>query len=252
MHVHCCTDLWLAIGDDMASLPVIGSEPARRGARRILAGDHPGATAAGAPLRAARSAADVIAGRRRGSASAEDETSRFNWVRQTARRVGNRGARGAGALRPRRADTGAGAAAPAAHAGIATRALGVDGEAARAGASVRWIACAPRWRRARAAGCSIPRTATPVRNWRFRVVRAGQIINAVIDRTFVDAQGTAGWSTSRPVRTRAATQRLPRLRSARATRRICGVMRTWRAAGPEPVRAGLYSRCWPRGGKWTS
>ena len=72
-------------------------------------------------------------------------------------------------------------------------------------------------------------------------VRAGQIINAVIDRTFVDAQGTrwvvdfktspheggdlAGFLDSEALRYEAQLRRYAHLA---------------RELGPEPVRAGLY------------
>jgi ATP-dependent helicase/nuclease subunit A len=234
--------LWLAIGDDMASVPVIGTDP---GTPLAEAEILPATTQVRQRLvrRFAPPSAppDVMAGADRVSMAAEDDDIEFNWVRQTARRVGTVVHEalehfGHGGLIPVQE-------LPHLRARLESRleALGVDGEAARTGA-------------ARALGALRATLEDAQGRWLFDSahrdahselalsgVRAGQIINAVIDRTFVDAQGTRwvvdfktspheggdlkGFLDSEANRYEAQLRRYAHLA---------------RGLGPEPVRAGLY------------
>ena len=174
--------------------------------------------------------------------AAEDDDIEFSWVRQTARRVGTVVHEalehfGRGAL-----PAAAGAAAPARAAGIAAAGAG---RGRRGGA---------RRRRTRAGRVARHARGHPGR-WLFdpahRDAHSELALSGV--RARPDHQrgdrphlrrprmAHAGWSTSRPVRTRAAISQAFWTRKRCDTRRSCGVTRTWRARlGPEPVRAGLY------------
>jgi hypothetical protein len=171
----------------------------------------------------------------------EDDDIEFNWVRQTARRVGTVVHEalehfGRDGLMPVQE-------LPRLRARLESRleALGVDGEAARTGAE-------------RALGALRATLEDTQGRWLFDSahrdahselalsgVRAGQIINAVIDRTFVDAQGTR-WVVDFKTSPHEGSD-LKGFLDSEANRYEAQLRRYAHLAGglgPEPVRAGLY------------
>ncbi len=234
-------NLWLAIGDDMASLPVIGPDPEAPPAEEI-----PPATTQLRQRLVRRFVPpapppEVLAGADRVPMTAEDDDVEFNWVRQTARRVGTVVHEaleyfGRGGLIPVQQ-------LPQLRARIESRleALGVDGEAARAGAERALAALRATLEDTQGRWLFDPAHRDAQSELALTGVRAGQIINAVIDRTFVDAHGTrwvvdfktspheggdlAGFLNREALRYEAQLRRYAHLA---------------RELGPEPVRAGLY------------
>jgi len=173
--------------------------------------------------------------------SADEDTIEFSWVRQTARRVGTvvhetleRFGRGAlpptselAKLRPRLESR--------------LQALGVDGEAARAGAERAMTALRTTLEDSRGRWLFDATHRDARSELALTGVRAGRIVNAVIDRTFVAADGTRwvvdfktspheggdlqAFLDSEALRYQAQLQRYAHLA---------------RELGSEPVRAGLY------------
>ncbi len=240
-------NLWPALGGDIAGLPVIEDSSAeaaleippsakqlrRRVVRRFVAPAAP---------------ADIAARGELVPLESEQEDIEFSWVRQTARRVGTvvhetlerfgRGPLPAVAdlprMRPRLESR--------------LQALGVEAEAARAGAE-----------RALAALCGT--LEDPQGRWLFDAghrdpqselaltgMRGGHIVNAVIDRTFVTADGTR-WIVDFKTSPHEGGDLAGFLDSE--AQRYSGQLRRYvhlaRELGPEPVRAGLY---FPLLGAW--
>jgi len=238
-------NLWPAICDDIADLPVIGDptatpevEPVTRQQRhRLVRG-----------FKSPAAPADIAARGELVPLEPEEEAIEFDWVRQTARRVGTVVHEvlerfGQGPL-PAVADL------PSMRARLESRlqALGVDAEAARAGADRalqalrgtledargRWIFDATH----RDASSELALTG----------IRAGNISSAVIDRTFVTADGIR-WIVDFKTSPHEGGDLATFLDSE--ARRYAAQLRRYvqlaRELGPEPVRAGLY---FPLLGAW--
>ena len=234
-------NLWLAIGDDMAALPVIGTDPGA-----MAAGDEILPAATQLRQRLVRRfvppapPADVLAGGERILMATEEEAIEFSWVRQTARRVGTvvhealeRFGRSVPPLEELQH----------LRARLESRleALGVEPEGARVGAERALSALRATLSDSRGRWLFDPTHREAQSELALSGVRAGQIINAVIDRTFIAEDGTrwvvdfktspheggdlAGFLDSEALRYEAQLRRYTHLA---------------RAQGPEPVRAGLY------------
>jgi len=234
--------LWLAIGNDMASLPVIGGDPGVPAAEEEIL---PATTQVRQRLvrRFAPPAPppDVTAGGDRAPMIPEDDTVEFSWVRQTARRVGT-------VVHEALERFGRSGLVPAhelpqLRARLESRleALGVDGEAARTGAERALSALRATLEDAQGRWLFDAAHRDAHSELALSGLRAGQVVNAVIDRTFVDAQGTRwvvdfktspheggdlqGFLDTEALRYEAQLRRYAHLA---------------RGLGPEPVRAGLY------------
>ena len=233
--LHC---LWPALGSDMGGLPVIDAgradateiDPATTQRRQRLTRRFTPPTPPG----------DVMA---RGELLPVDEPEdlEFNWARQTARRVGTVVHEalerfGHGSL-PRAEDL------PALRARLESRlqALGVEAAAARAGAeraltALRGTLDDPRGRwlfdaSHREAHSELALTG----------LRGGQIVNAVIDRTFIAADGVR-WVVDFKTSPHEGGD-LAEFLEAEARRyepQLRRYVHLARGLGPEPVRAGLY------------
>jgi ATP-dependent exoDNAse (exonuclease V) beta subunit len=171
----------------------------------------------------------------------EEEEIEFDWVRQTARRVGtvvHEALERFGHATPPDA-----AELPRWRAWLESRlqSLGVEGPAARDGAERALDALRTTLADARGRWLFDPVHRDAHSELELTGVRGGQIVNAVIDRSFVDADGTrwvVDFKTSpheggnlQAFLDREAVRYEPQLRRyAELARRL----------GPEPVRAGLY------------
>jgi ATP-dependent exoDNAse (exonuclease V) beta subunit len=233
-------NLWEAIGFDIPSLPVIGAAPdcapadavpafpqvRQRLVRRFERPPPP---------------PDVSAIAERVSMATEEGDITFSWVRQTARRVGTVvhevlerfGRSGPIPL----------SEIPHLRARIESRleALGVEAAAARAGADRALLALRATLEDARGRWLFDRAHRDAHSELALSGVRGAEIVNAVIDRTFVDADGIRwivdfktspheggdleGFLASEALRYEAQLRRYAHLA---------------RELGPEPVRAGLY------------
>jgi ATP-dependent helicase/nuclease subunit A len=231
-------NLWPALAHDVAAFEQIGEHdspeeiaPALTQRRRRLAR---GAAQPAAP-------ADVLARGDVVQAAMEDEDIEFSWARQTARRVGTvvheeleRFARGRlpelaqlAARRPRLESR--------------LRTLGVDEEGARAGAERALTALRATLADGRGRWLFDPRHRDAHSELALSGVRGEVVVNAVIDRTFVDADGTR-WVVDFKTSPHEGGD-LERFLDEEA-RRYAGQLQRYAhlasALGPEPVRAGLY------------
>ncbi|MGC4111372.1 MAG: UvrD-helicase domain-containing protein [Nocardioides sp.] len=230
-------NLWPALGGEIDEAHVVGDEaadeiePVTSQTRRRL----PAVFASPAPP------ADVIARGELLPTADEEEEIEFSWVRQTARRVGtvvHEALEKFGTSVPPAAE-----ALPALLPRLQSRlaALGVEPDAARAGAE-------------RAVDALRATFADPRGRWLFDAshreanselaltgVRGGHIVNAVIDRTFVDATGTR-WIVDFKTSPHEGGNREGFLDEQ--ARRYASQLKRYahlaRGLGPEPVRAGLY------------
>ena len=240
--IRCCTISGPPSADDAATFAVVGDERRRAKSRRQ-------SRRRASDCRADCAAIQRSRGRARRAANccplrpSEDEIE-FSWARQTARRVGTvvhealeRFGRAADC--PRVDDL------PRMRARLESRlqALGVEARAARDRRRSRADRTARDARGSHAAaGCSIPRIATRTRSWRSPACAAAHIVNAVIDRTFVDAgrHALGGRLQDQPARGR-RSRGVPRFGGRALHGAAARATRTWRASwGREPVRAGLY------------
>ena len=212
----------------------------------VAARRHADAAAPAAPARRRwRRPPDVLRARRTraGRAPNEDEIE-FSWVRQTARRVGtvvHEALERFGARQTARASTNCRACARGSSRGCRRWASKPQRRAGGRRARVD-RRCARRSRTNAGAGCSIQRHREAQSELALSGVRGAQIVNAVIDRTFVDADGTR-WVVDFKTSPHEGgdLDDFPRRRKRSVTRRSSRATRTWRAQlGPEPVRAGLY------------
>jgi ATP-dependent exoDNAse (exonuclease V) beta subunit len=231
-------NLWKAIEEDIGSLPVIGADNAA---------DEVGAVTSQVRQRLPRrfaapaTPADVAARGELVPLAADDEEIEFSWVRQTARRVGTvvheaLETFGRGAL-PDLAQL------PRLRARLESRlrALGVEGDAARDGteralAALRATLADPRGR-----WLFDPAHRDARSELELTGVRAGHIVNAIIDRTFVDADGIR-WVVDFKTSPHEGGNLEAFLDDE--ARRYEGQLRRYahlaRELGGEPVRAGLY------------
>jgi ATP-dependent exoDNAse (exonuclease V) beta subunit len=175
------------------------------------------------------------------ASAVEDEDIEFSWVRQTARRVGTvvheeleRFARGP---LPAAAEL----SARAARIESRLRTLGVETEGARAGAERAVTALRATLADSHGRWLFDPRHRDAHSELALSGVRGGLVVNAVIDRTFVDAQGTR-WVVDFKTSPHEGGD-VERFLDEEA-RRYAGQLQRYahlaRALGPEPVRAGLY------------
>jgi ATP-dependent exoDNAse (exonuclease V) beta subunit len=240
-------NLWKAVAADIGGLPLIeGSAdtptaeilPAKTQVRRRLARQF---AAPPAPP-------DVAARGELVPFDAEEEAIEFSWVRQTARRVGT-------VVHEALERFGKGPL-PSVDAVLAMRgrlesrlqSLGVDVESARAGAdralqALRSTLEDPRGRWLFDAGHRDARSELALTG-----LRAGSIISAVIDRTFVAADGTR-WIVDFKTSPHEGGDLAAFLdsESARYAAQLRRYVHLARELGPEPVRAGLY---FPLLGAW--
>jgi ATP-dependent exoDNAse (exonuclease V) beta subunit len=233
-------NLWPALGGEIAALPPIslataptaGPEvaPARSQVRHRL------------PRRfeAARPPADVAARGELIPIAGEDEDIEFSWVRQTARRIGtvvHEALERFGQRVPRTTELAA----------LRTRlqsrleSLGVDPDGARRGTERALDALRATLEDPQGRWLFDPQHRDAHSELELTGLRGGEIVNAVIDRTFVDAAGTR-WVVDFKTSPHEGGS-LERFLEEEA-RRYEGQLRRYahlaRALGPEPVRAGLY------------
>jgi ATP-dependent exoDNAse (exonuclease V) beta subunit len=230
-------NLWKAIEDDIDALPVIRAEqpadevPAavtqtrQRLVRRFVAPAPP---------------ADIAARGELVPLAGDEEEIEFSWVRQTARRVGTVvhealekfgrvGLPDANAL-------------PGLRARLESRlqALGVEGETARAGAERALSALRATLDDARGRWLFDPAHRDAHSELELTGVRGGHIVNAIIDRTFVDAG--VRWVVDFKTSPHQGGDLEAFLEEE--ARRYQGQLRRYaplaRERGAEPVRAGLY------------
>ena len=229
--------LWRAIEPQVESLPVIGSgEPVdevapavtqirQRLVRRFVQPAAP---------------ADVAARGELVPLASDEEDIEFSWVRQTARRVGT--VVHEALERFGRGPLPTAAELPALRARLESRlrSLGVDGEAARTGADRALVALRATLDDPRGRWLFDPGHREAHSELALTGVRAGQIVNAVIDRIFV-ADGVR-WVVDFKTSPHEGGNLDAFL--ADEARRYEGQLRRYahlaRELGPEPVRAGLY------------
>jgi ATP-dependent helicase/nuclease subunit A len=231
-------NLWPALARDVATFEQIGEHdspaeiaPASTQRRRRLAR---GAAQPAPP-------ADVLARGDVVQVAIEDEDIEFSWARQTARRVGTvvheeleRFAQGG---LPEIAQLSA--RGPRLESRLRT--LGVDAEAARAGAERALTALRATLADARGRWLFDPRHRDAHSELALSGVRGELVVNAVIDRTFVDGDGTR-WVVDFKTSPHEGGD-LERFLDEEA-RRYAGQLQRYAhlagALGPEPVRTGLY------------
>ncbi len=231
--------LWPALGADIGTFEQVGdpdgdlaviaaavSQTRRRLSRRAVAPAPP---------------ADVLARGDLVQSAAEDEEIEFSWVRQTARRVGTivheeleRMSRGP-------------LPAPAAIGGRIARlesrlrSLGVDAAGARAGAEQAATALRAMLADERGRWLFDPAHREAHSELALSGLRGGQIVNAVIDRTFVDTDGVR-WVVDFKTSPHEGGDLDAFLESE--ARRYAAQLERYahlvRGLGPEPVRAALY------------
>jgi ATP-dependent exoDNAse (exonuclease V) beta subunit len=236
--------LWPAIGGDVATFEAVGDPgdnaevaPAATQVRRRL------------PRRPAaiEIPADVLARGELVPFSADEEEIEFSWVRQTARRVGTVVHEalerfGRGGL-PRLEDL------PRLSARLESRlqALGVEAPAAARGAERALAALEATLRDARGRWLFDASHSEAQSELALTGVRGAQIVNAVIDRTFV-ADGVR-WVVDFKTSPHEGGDREAFLDSevVRYTAQLARYAHLARQLGPQPVRAGLY---FPLLGAW--
>jgi ATP-dependent helicase/nuclease subunit A len=230
-------NLWPALGAEMDSYVTVGEDDTGEDIQPVISQSRQRLPAVIAPPEAP---ASVIAHGALVPMASEEESLEFSWVRQTARRVGT-------VVHEALERFGARLPAPAQLSGLRARlesrlqALGVESAAARAGAeraltALRMTLEDPRGRWLFDAAHRDAESELALTG-----VRGAQIVNAVIDRTFVDTDGVrwiVDFKTSpheggdleafldnQAVRYSAQMQRYAHLA---------------RGLGSHPVRAGLY------------
>jgi ATP-dependent helicase/nuclease subunit A len=236
-------NLWPALEADMAGLVAIGGEtgevaPAATQTRLRLPTVPP----------VVKPPADVVSRGELVPMGVEEENIEFSWARQTARRVGTvvhetleRIGRGAlpsvdelPALRPRLISR--------------LEALGIDGEQARESSEVALRAIAGTLSDQRGRWLFDPSHTEASSELALSGLRGADIINVVIDRTFVDADGTR-WVVDFKTSPHEGGDREAFLDEE--VKRYRGQLQRYahfaRGLGPQPVRAGLY---YPLLGAW--
>ena len=188
---RCCRICGRRSATDIGALPVIRARRQRWSRWPPAARRH--GTGCGAAIRRPSPPPDVIARGELVPLGAEEEEIEFSWVRQTARRVGT--VVHEALERFGRTSLPEAAELPQLRARLESRlqALGVEADAARAGAERALDGAARHARRTRAdAGCSTPAHRDAQSELALTGVRGGHIVNAVIDRTFVDRRHALG------------------------------------------------------------
>lgn len=235
-------NLWKAIEDDIDALPVIRAQDARdeetdevlpavtQSRHRLVRRFH----APAVPT-------DVAARGELVPLAADEEEIEFSWARQTARRVGT-------VVHEALEKFGRTALPdvsrlPALRTRIQSRlqALGVEGEAAREGAERALSALRATLTDARGRWLFDPAHRDAHSELELTGVRGGQIVNAIIDRTFIDADGVR-WVVDFKTSPHEGGNLQAFLDEE--ARRYEGQLRRYahlaRELGQEPVRAGLY------------
>jgi ATP-dependent helicase/nuclease subunit A len=230
-------NLWPALSGDVPAFPAVGENasadppPMPQQTRRRLPAQMPGITAP----------SDVLARGELVPVAAEDEPVEFSWARQTARRVGTVvhealerfGRDGLPSLD----------ALPRLRPRLVARleALGVEPERAREGAELAFRALAGTLGDERGRWLFDATHAEADSELALSGLRGGQIINAVIDRTFVDGDGTR-WVVDFKTSPHEGGDR--KLFLDEEVRRYEPQLRRYahlaRGLGPQPVKAGLY------------
>ncbi len=232
-------NLWPAISAGVAELPLIGAEaeepdeaPVSQVRQRLSRRFTP---AAPPPDVMARGEQVPLA-----DEEGEDEEIKFDWARQTARRVGTvvhealeRFGRGL----PRVEEL------PGMRARLESRlaALGIEPDAASVGADRALVALRATLEDSRGQWLFDPSHREAHSELALSGLRGAQIVNAVIDRTFIAADGTrwvVDFKTS-PHEGGDLTTFLDR-EEKRYRPQLSLYVRLARELGPEPVRAGLY------------
>jgi ATP-dependent exoDNAse (exonuclease V) beta subunit len=230
-------NLWPAIGADAASFHALGGDepestetPVAASRRRL-------------PRRVAPLAvpSDVMArGEILPSATEQDEIE-FSWARQTARRVGTV----VHEALERFGRTGLPAAneLPRMRARLESRlqALGIESQAAKDGAEFALKALGATLGDERGRWLFDPRHVEAQSELALSGVRGEQVINAVIDRTFVDSDGTR-WVVDFKTSPHEGGDRENFLdeEARRYSAQLSRYVHLARQLGPQPVRAGLY------------
>jgi ATP-dependent exoDNAse (exonuclease V) beta subunit len=230
--------LWPAIGGDAASFEAIGSDSD---------GNAEAAPIARTRGRVRRSPtrieppADVQARGELVPSSAEQDEIEFSWVRQTARRVGT--VVHEALERFARAGLPSLAELPRLHTRLESRlaALGVEPDRARAGAERALAALRATLEDPRGRWLFDPAHTEAHSELALSGVRGSLVVNAVIDRTFVAADGTR-WVVDFKTSPHEGGD-LPAFLDSEALRYEAQLSRyahLARQLGPQPVRAGLY------------
>ena len=236
-------NLWPALGGDIAAFTVVGAPSTMeesitpRQARQRLPRQVPAATPP----------PDVLARGELVPLGAEEDIE-FSWARQTARRVGTVVHEalerfGRGPL-PSLAEV------PALRARIISRleALGVDTDSARDGAERALRAIAATLSDQRGRWLFNPSHTEASSELALSGLRGSDIVNVIIDRTFVDADGTR-WVVDFKTSPHEGGDRESFLEEE--VKRYRGQLQRYaqfaRGLGPQPVRAGLY---YPLLGEW--
>ena len=231
-------NLWRALEEGIHDYAIVGDDSATEAVGPVTSQTRRRLPAVFAP---AVPPPDVVARGELFPLAGEEEEIEFSWVRQTARRVGTvvheALERFGGAQLPDVADLSR--LAPRLESRLA--ALGVETAAARSGAE-------------RALTALRATLEDPQGRWLFDAthrdahselaltgLRGGHIVNAVIDRTFVDAHGTR-WIVDFKTSPHEGGNREAFLdeEAKRYTAQLQRYAHLARALGPEPVRAGLY------------
>jgi ATP-dependent helicase/nuclease subunit A len=230
-------NLWPALGGDISAFTAVGEDGG------VTPPPTPLQTRTRLPaqLPAIRLPSDVQARGELVPLGAEEEPIEFSWARQTARRVGTvvhetlerfgRGELpsldGLPGLRPRLISR--------------LEALGVDPDRSREGAELALRAIAGTLSDERGRWLFDPAHTEADSELALSGIRGGQIVNAVIDRTFVDSQGIR-WVVDFKTSPHEGGDRDSFLDEE--VRRYEAQLRRYahlaRGLGPQPVRAGLY------------
>jgi len=230
-------NLWPALGGDIGAFTAIGetagevpSTPIAQTRRRLPRGF----VVTGAPP-------DVLARGELVPVSADDDAIEFSWARQTARRVGT--VVHEALERFSRGNLPAATELPALRARLESRlqALGVEGAAARAGAERALTALRTTLEDSRGRWLFDPTHRDAGSELALTGVRGGRIVNAVIDRTFVSADGTR-WVVDFKTSPHEGgdVQTFLDEEVKRYQPQLQRYAHLARELGPEPVRAGLY------------
>ncbi len=231
--------LWPAIGADAASFHALGGDPdPNAGIAPAVTRKRQRLRRRPAPLAAP---ADVVAHGEILPSSSEQDEIEFSWVRQTARRVGTV----VHEALERFGRAGLPPVAELAHmrARLESRlqALGIEAARAKEGAEFALKALNATLADERGRWLFDPRHTEAQSELALSGVRGTHIINAVIDRTFVAADGTrwvVDFKTSPHEGGDVAA--FLEAEALRYTPQLARYVHLARQLGPQPVRAGLY------------
>jgi ATP-dependent exoDNAse (exonuclease V) beta subunit len=231
-------NLWPAIGADAASYQVLGGEQDQMSVAPAVTRHRQRLHRRPAPL---EPPADVQALGEILPATPEPDEIEFSWARQTARRVGtvvHEALERFGRAGPPSTDE-----LPRMRERIESRlqALGIEAVRAKEGAEFALKALRATLADARGRWLFDPGHSQAQSELALSGVRGTQIINAVIDRTFVDAEGTR-WVVDYKTSPHEGGDRENFLDEEvkRYSAQLLRYVHLARQLGPQPVRAGLY------------